>query len=882
MRKLISIILCAILLLPAVPFVSAEEASDLTITGAEEFLRFAESCRLDSYSQGLTVALAADIDLTGTDFSGIPIFCGTFLGNGYTISGLSITVSGSEQGLFRYVTQTATVQDLNVAGTVAPQGSRGNAGGIAGANAGVIKNCSFTGEVSGGDRVGGIAGSNAVSGIIEDCRTDGSIYGSHFVGGIAGENSGVIRSCENAASVNTTVQQNSVDISDITIGTITGTESISTVTDIGGIAGTSSGTIRLCRNLGDVGYKHIGYNIGGIAGSQTGFLMDCENHGAVSGRKDVGGIAGHMEPAITLSYETDTLQILQSQLAILSDLTDRAVLNSKNNTAAIRALIAALENHVSNAEAAMGVLTIDPEDPELKDIDTYIAALQTLGSSIVGIENTLRSLTQAVKDTGDDLENDLGAIADQAAVIENTLNSGEENLGGSLNDVSDADTEEDFTSKIAVSVNLGPVIGDANIGGIVGTMAVENDLDPEDDVLVTGESSLNIASQVRSVVLGCTNSGTVTAKKQNAGGIVGWQSLGLVKSCISSGELDGADYAGGIAGQSLGYIRASSAKCSVTGERYVGGIAGSGTVVSDCRSMVMLTGTERTGAVLGYAEENHTDITLPIAGNLYVSTARDPGAIDGISYAGVAEPAALDTFLALEDVPEDFKTIAVTFLFDDDTSQVIALQPGTGLDPSQIPELPEKAGTTASWDGLDRIDRDCILFDVSLKAVYTRHSVTVASDLTRKDGRPILLMQGDFSSDSVISVEASEQGPELSEKETLLESWTFRVSDYEDLTAVRFLLPAEADADQLQLYVWTADGDWQTAQFTVDGSYAVVSLEAGIGGIALVQTDSLQVPWLLIGGVLAIVMTGVVVVILRKRKSAAPSDQKNPEIVTKN
>lgn len=881
MRKFVSILLCAVLMLSAVPFAFAEETVDLTITNAEEFLRFAENCRLDSYSQGLTVALDADIDLTGTDFSGIPIFCGSFLGNGHAIFGLAITVSGSQQGLFRYLTQTAIVQDLKVSGTVFPQGSRGNVGGIAGSNAGVIQNCSFTGEISGGDRVGGIAGSNTVSGIIEDCRTDGSISGSHFVGGIAGENCGVIRSCENTASVNTTVQQNSVDISDITIGTITGTESIRTVTDIGGITGTSSGTIRLCRNLGNVGYKHIGYNIGGIAGSQTGFLTDCENQGAVSGRKDVGGIAGHMEPAIKLSYETDMLQILQSQMAVLSDLTDRAVLNAKNNTAAIRALIATLENHVSNAEAAIGVLTIDPENPELKDIDTYTAALQALGSSILGIENTLRSLNQAIQNTGDDLETDLIAITDQVAVIENSLNNGEENLGGSLKDVSDADTQEDLTSKIAASANYGPVLGDANIGGIVGVMAIENDLDPEEDILVTGESSLNLSTEVRSVVLGCTSNGAVTAKKQNAGGIVGWQSLGLVKNCISSGGLGGADYTGGIAGQSLGYIRSSSAKCSITGDQYVGGIAGSGTVVSHCRSMVMLTGTERTGAVLGYAEENHTDIEQPIAGNLYASIDRDPGAIDGISYADAAEPIALDAFLALEDLPDDFKAIAVTFLFEDGTAQVITLQPGTGLDLSQIPELPEKPGFTASWDGLDEIDLSRILFDVSFKAAYTRHGVTIASDQTREDGRPVLLVQGDFSSDSMISMESLERGPQLSEKETLLESWAFSVSHSEVLTAVRCLLPAEADADQLQLYVRTNDGNWNAAQFTVDGSYAVVSLETDIDGIALVQVNAPQIPWLLISGVLAIAMTGVVVVILRKRKSKAPFDQKDSEIVTK-
>ncbi len=863
MRKLISIALCLLLLLSALTPVFAEE-TEHKITTVEEFLTFAESCRLDSYSQGLTVSLQADIDLTGTAFAPIPIFCGTFLGNGHTISGLDITSNGSGQGLFRYLTRTAVVQDLHVRGTLMPQGSRETVGGIAGENAGVIQRCSFIGEVTGIARVGGIAGVNTVSGVIEGCHTEGTVHGSHFIGGIAGENAGVIRESENAAAVNTTVQQNSVDISDITMGTIIGTESVNTVTDIGGIAGSSSGVIRQSKNTGDVGYKHIGYNIGGIAGSQTGYITECENHGAVSGRKEIGGIVGHMEPAVLLRYETDTLQLLRAELEVLGDLTDRAVLNAEGNTAAIENLTDNLENYVANAEAALNILTLDPENPQIKDVDTYIAAVQNLSSSLAGIGNTLRSLNSAVKDTGEDLKNDLQAIADQMDVIDGILKTGEENLGGSVTDVSDADTAEDLTSKAEAVTNYGPVLGDLNVGGIVGAMAPENDLDPEEDVSVSGQTSLNAAGTLRSVVLSSVNRGAVTAKKQNAGGIVGWQSMGLVRACINAGALDGGDYTGGIVGQSQGYIRHSHANCVVVGDDRVGGIAGSGTIVTDCRSMVKISGTERVGAILGVAEENRTQQEQSIANNLYVSVEKDPGAVDGISYGGVAEPMTLEAFLALEGLPEIFKTVRVTFQFADGTSQVLTLAAGDGLSAEIIPAIPERPGFTGRWEGLENAPEG-ILFDIQFEVAYISHGVTVQSSENR-GGKPILLIQGDFSPSSVITMSRQETGPALGKKEILLESWQFAISDSEHITKARYLIPEDGTVDRLQVYVQTGDV-WQKAEHTVSGSYLVFDVPGQCDGVAITEDRSVQIPWVVIAAVLAAVAAVVITVVaVRKKK----------------
>ena len=169
-KRILSLLLSLFLLIAiAVPVMADNEepaAQELRITSLEDFLTFAENCRLDSITQNLTVCLGCDLDLSSAEFEGIPIFCGTFLGNGHTITGISITADGSFQGLFRYLTVDATVQDLNIEGDIHPKGSCSTVGAVAGSNAGTIQNCTFTGTVSGSDYVGGVAGKNAVTGVI--------------------------------------------------------------------------------------------------------------------------------------------------------------------------------------------------------------------------------------------------------------------------------------------------------------------------------------------------------------------------------------------------------------------------------------------------------------------------------------------------------------------------------------------------------------------------------------------------------------------------------------------------------------------------------------------------------------------------------------------
>lgn len=78
--------------------------------------------------------------------------------------------------------------------------STGNIGGIAGwTGASTISKCSSSGEITGGNRVGGIAGRLADNGVIEDCTSSATVKalssgGGKIVGVNDGKNTKVINS----------------------------------------------------------------------------------------------------------------------------------------------------------------------------------------------------------------------------------------------------------------------------------------------------------------------------------------------------------------------------------------------------------------------------------------------------------------------------------------------------------------------------------------------------------------------------------------------------------------------------------------------------------------------------------------------------------------
>lgn len=341
-KRILSAAAAAVMLMSCGTYESFAESVQLsenivTISDVSEFYDFAENCSIDSWSKGKTVTLTSDIELKGAEYNPIPIFCGKFIGGGHTISGLKISADGSNAGLFRYIEASAEVEGLNVNGVVIPGGSAANIGGIAGVNSGTVRNCTFTGSVTGKENTGGIAGLNKETGLVSGCGTIGGVHGKSSTGGIVGNNSGLIFSCENKSHVNTTTDDSkTISVSDIDTNVddiITGNsdddnDTLNNCTDTGGIAGFSDGVIQACSNGGTIGYPHVGYNTGGIVGRQSGYIAGCSNGAQIYGRKEVGGIVGQSEPYMELLPTNDMLIELQAELDVLNALIDSSLNDS--------------------------------------------------------------------------------------------------------------------------------------------------------------------------------------------------------------------------------------------------------------------------------------------------------------------------------------------------------------------------------------------------------------------------------------------------------------------------------------------------------------------------------------------------------------------------
>lgn len=228
--KVISIFLAVIMILSSFPIMSFSvsdvwNGTDLTqpetvdgvyqiSNGAELAWFAAEVNRLGDSDTGcvaLDAVLTDDIELADKEWTPIGktayivnSYAGTFDGQFHTVSGLSVTGSNTNVGLFSQVYK-GTVKNLSVEGAV---NGKSYVGGIIGKlQAGSIENCSMKGTVTGNSSgtayVGGIVGGlNSTGIVINGCANYADVKGV-TAGGILGyySNSAVIKNCYNTGSV---------------------------------------------------------------------------------------------------------------------------------------------------------------------------------------------------------------------------------------------------------------------------------------------------------------------------------------------------------------------------------------------------------------------------------------------------------------------------------------------------------------------------------------------------------------------------------------------------------------------------------------------------------------------------------------------------------
>lgn len=1134
-NRLVILLIFALLLSLAAPVGAA--GSRITIRTPEDLVELSRRCSLDSWSRGKTVVLSADLDLSDVEFSSIPTFGGTFDGQGYTISGLTITGSGNVRGLFRYLQSGGVVQNVSLEVTIEPTDLQDSLGGLVGNNRGSVRNCTVTGSIQGETNIGGIIGVNESSGKIINSTFSGSVTGEHYVGGIAGQNLGSILQCVNQGKINTVAVEGEADLEDLDSRPLNSTENLPACTDIGGITGFSTGVLQSCKNTGPVGYEHVGYNVGGIAGRQSGYLNGCTNQGVILGRKDVGGIAGQLEPEIFLRYGEDLLNQLWSELGTLGDQVDHLLSDLNSTNTSTTAQLQMLSSHAGTAQDAAGELmdaakdwangnlsTVndlsariswslqqlepiletlrplpeeltdavdaleegldqaeqagdlasdagqslrtalqealraadhmneglehirasqdalksalgDPNEiklaleqmakgigqlgdgtvafseamehlrdgwaalPDVSSIDAFLQAfedlstagtstanglkniqkafirlkdtitangdptealktalqelekaaasfqsgadqLQTAGKHLLSALDTLEDagiyldgVVDAFRDAGDAFNNafsrlgegadafhemvktlaeepsiqftpigsdmtargdaldaalsdllgsaddlgdllsqssdtilgDLSAVSQQLQSITDLLRqetslkkSGE---GDRIEDISDqVDGRSQRTGCLSDARNEGVVKGDVNVAGIAGSMAIEYDFDPEDDLVEVGDRSLDVRYQTKAVILSCINLGEVTGKKDDAGGIVGRMDLGQVSHCENYGSVSSADgsYVGGIAGASWGSIRDSWARCTLSGDHYVGGIAGYGSTLKNCHTLITLQeGSAYVGTVAGSVDPEGT-----VTGNTFTQEAL--GAIDGISYAGQAEPVTFGALCAAG-APETFAQLELTFRADGKEVAVVPFQYGKGI--ARLPEIPAKKGYSAAWPDLDYSH---LTASQTLEAIYTPYT----SSLTDGGDLPDILVDGSFSAQAKVSHTTKETAWTDSKGESHQgTAYTVTVKD-PVLDAVSYTVHCRLPEANGRYAVWVQTGEnWQRQDSEKDGSYLLFPSTEETITFCLVEEGNPLVKYLLTFTVLA---AGLFILFWRRRMQKKKEHAQQP------
>lgn len=360
----LSLVFLAAVLCPTAVFAEeGETSSAITISTVEEFLDFAEHCRVDAWSVGRTVTLTQDIDLFGTGFEGIASFSGTLKGNHHTISNLNLSKGDGSMGLVLYLERDGVVENLSVQGLVKSNDSANILGGVVGINAGTVTGCSFSGSVKAAGTAGGIVGLNGASGTVAVCSNSGDMTSQNTVGGIVGQNFGSVTDCSNLGNVNS--DSSWVDSSAEEERPADALSSLIDGRDIGGIAGRNSGVIASCRSTGIVGYKRSGQNVGGIAGFTSGDIINCSNDGKVFGKRNVGGIAGHVEPFVQL----EDSESIHAEVDTLHDLINTAVDDLDTLTTGIHTNMDELTGRVDSASDTAKALSDELVDVVNRNID---------------------------------------------------------------------------------------------------------------------------------------------------------------------------------------------------------------------------------------------------------------------------------------------------------------------------------------------------------------------------------------------------------------------------------------------------------------------------------------------------------------------------------
>ena len=231
--------------------------------------------------------------------------------------------------------------------------------------------------------------------------------------------------------------------------------------------------------------------------------------------------------------------------------------------------------------------------------------------------------------------------------------------------------------------------------------------------------------------------------------------------------------------------------------------------------------------------------------------------MDGVSYAGRAEPISFETLKTLPEIPSDFLSFSLTCLSQGETVLCVPLSYGKNtLTP--LPPVPEVPGFYGAWPEIDVSD---VRSDLTVEAVYTPW-ITVTASAECSGKLSLALAEGQFTEETVLHVTDSTQLPPNSGESCFVWDVSLTGTDLPTDAAVplRLLNPTGKTAALWQYQ----DGTWQAVEVQENGQYLLLTMEGASGTFCLQPKPT--APWPLL---LALLATGVLIAaaaILAKRR----------------
>lgn len=648
------------------------KGSAYEISNAGQLFWFADMINTEQ-PERVVGALNKDIDLENREWIPIKSFNGTFDGQGHTVSGLNITYSTDNMGLFG--TAQGEIRNLYVEGNIQISNNVSNAGGVAA-------------HFSDGNIV------NVFSSV--NISNTSNTSASH-VGGVVGEAYG-------NASVERCMYTGNIDLKNST-------------DCIGGVVGYAheNSTIKNCANGGTVTSDADGAYIGGILGyindRDFGGIYNSYNYGTVScagNQQNAGAIVGVDKTGITVDncYYLDT----SCQNGGKGTAADEKAFSSGQVAFDLnKGVTDGTQSWYQNIDNG---LEPDPYPVLIKSTNSYVYKVDLENKSY---SNNPDGVAVHVYD-----ENGFcpcgqyePAVLNENGVYE-ISNAGQLYWFASLvnGDSAHADFEEKNTAACAALMN-DIVVNDVDLSNIdavdTPVLRVWTPIGNSYDNFYNGQfdgqnytvSGLYFSDTNTDYVglIGCTRSGT--GKVRNVG--------------VVNSYLHGRNYVAAIIGQN--YNTAVSVKncyseASVAGNKNVGGIVGKnyGGDITNCYNTGSVTGESFVAGIQG---ENSHDSKGTVRNCFNIgeitATGENAGAVSGNGAGTVTNSYYLDTTLADEraeaKTADEFAGGAVAYLLNgkaSDGTQVWYQNIDNGETPDSHPVIDNTHGTVYYYQSEDK------------------------------------------------------------------------------------------------------------------------------------------------------------------------------------